>query len=75
MFFKEKFQEEEWVRPKLDGVSFKAIEKHQNDRLSKPFTEKESTISELSTGKKTLNTCSTYTQTVLNLIIIGIAQQ
>ena len=41
MFFKEKFQEEEWVRPKLDGVSFKAIEKHQNDRLSKPFTEKE----------------------------------
>ena len=41
LFFKKRFQEEEWVRPKLDGVSFKAIGQHQNDKLSKPFTKKE----------------------------------
>ena len=41
MFFKNKFQEEEWVRPKLDGVSFKAIGQQHNDRLTRPFTEKE----------------------------------
>ena len=41
LFFKEKFQEEEWVRPKLDGVSFKAIGQQDNDRLLELFTEKE----------------------------------
>jgi len=41
LFFKNKFQEEEWVRPKLDGVSFKAIGQQHNDRLTRPFTEKE----------------------------------
>ena len=41
LVFKNRFREEEWVRPKLDGVSFKAIGKQQNDRLFKPFIEKE----------------------------------
>ena len=41
LFFKNKFQEEEWVRPKLDGVSFKVIGQQYNDRLTGPFTEKE----------------------------------
>ena len=41
LFFKNRFQEEEWVRPKLDGVSFKVIGQQYNDRLTGPFTEKE----------------------------------
>jgi len=41
LFFKNRFQEEEWVRPKLDGVSFKAIGQQDNDRLLELFTEKE----------------------------------
>jgi len=41
LFFKNRFQEEDWVRPKLDGVRFKAIGQQHNVRLSKPFNAKE----------------------------------
>ena len=41
MFFKNRFQEEDWVRPKLDGVRFRAIGQQHNVRLSEPFNEKE----------------------------------
>ena len=41
--------------------------------LGTAASQMKSTISELSIGKKTLNTCSTYTQTILNLISIGIS--
>ena len=41
LFFKNRFQEVEWVRPKLDGVRFKEIGQQHNIRLSGPFSENE----------------------------------
>nr|KYP49697.1 Putative ribonuclease H protein At1g65750 family [Cajanus cajan] len=38
-FFKSKFRDEEWVRPKLDGVAFHGISVEQNTRLTVRFQE------------------------------------
>ena len=41
MYIENRFQEEDWVRPKLDGVRFKAIGQQQKSRMSEPFNETE----------------------------------
>ncbi|GKU94470.1 hypothetical protein SLEP1_g7966 [Rubroshorea leprosula] len=40
-YFKELFSEEEWQRPKLDGISFKQIDKSDNDSLTATFSKEE----------------------------------
>ncbi|GKV25593.1 hypothetical protein SLEP1_g35004 [Rubroshorea leprosula] len=40
-YFKGLFSEEEWQRPKLDGVSFKQIDKADNDFLIATFSEED----------------------------------
>ena len=37
LYIENRFQEEDWVRPKLDGVRFRAIGQQHNVRLSEPF--------------------------------------
>ena len=39
-FFKNRFEEIDWVRPKLNGVRFQAIGHHKNVRLIERFGEK-----------------------------------
>ena len=41
LFFKRRFEEPEWERPKLDGVRFKSIDQHHNDLLVARFEEEE----------------------------------
>ncbi|GKU89787.1 hypothetical protein SLEP1_g3881 [Rubroshorea leprosula] len=40
-YFKGLFSEEEWQRPKLDGISFKQIDKADNDFLTATFSEED----------------------------------
>lgn len=41
MFFMKRFEENEWVRPKLDGVKFQNIGQQHNDILTECFHEEE----------------------------------
>jgi len=41
LFFMNKFEENEWVRPKLDGARFQSIGQQQNDMLMERFHEDE----------------------------------
>lgn len=41
MFFMKRFEENEWVRPKLDGVKFQNIGQQHNDILAECFHEEE----------------------------------
>ena len=41
LFFKNRFEEVDWVRPKLDRVRLWAIDHHYNVKLTKRFSEKE----------------------------------
>jgi len=40
-FFRKRFEETKWERPKLDGVRFKAIEQQHNNLLAARFDEGE----------------------------------
>jgi len=41
LFFKKRFEEVEWERPKLDEVRFQVIDHHHSDLLMMHFDEKE----------------------------------
>lgn len=41
LFFTKRFEENEWERPKLDGIKFQSIGQHHNDLLTERFDEEE----------------------------------
>ena len=49
-FFKRRFEEVEWERPRLDGVRFKSIGQQDNDLLVACFEEEEVRAAVLSNG-------------------------